>query len=120
MSDAFWMSLFGFLGLLFTQWMLYLRAGKTQATAIKAQEIADKTQTEVGKVKSVAVATHRMVNGNLGVQLEKTASALRLVAELRQEPGDEAEAATAERLLAEYRAKEAQVEAASKKDAPAQ
>lgn len=76
------------------------------------QRARSKAATSIAAVKTVAVSTHALVNGNLGAVLTDKAIALRRVAALTQDPVDIRAAETAEQLAADHVARCAAAKAA--------
>jgi hypothetical protein len=93
----------------------------TRTTAV-AQKVAEVKQQltlsdsvkndKLDALADTADATHTLVNGQMGVTLKAAAVALRVVADLRKEPGDVDAAVEAERKYADHMAKQAKVDAA--------
>jgi hypothetical protein len=92
-------------------------ANATKAAAVQVSEVKktldDNTQATAAKLEGlhdVAVATHTLVNSNMGNQLKISALALRRIADMTKHQDDEMAAALAEGLLAEHMARQAIVD----------
>lgn len=126
-------AILAFLSTCFTGVMAYLLARmntkqgmvatKVEDAAVKVEEVKTTlaisnqvTKEELHEIKEVGIATHTLVNNNMGIQLKINVVALRRIASLCDATLEDKEAAEmAEKLYSEHMAKQAIVDNAKAK-----
>lgn len=76
----------------------------------KAGESSKQSEVKLEKLAVVADATHKLVNSNMGIQLQLVATALRRIANLTRDKKDEVIASEAEERFYDHQSKQQAVD----------
>jgi hypothetical protein len=89
-------------------------ADKVETVRTQLLDTQSATHRQLQNIQRTSDDTHVLVNNNMAIQLKISAMALRRVADLTKEEGDQAAAQEAEKSLTEHLGKQAHVDEAIK------